>query len=191
MPDPKRYEEFAGLIGRHTSRILAYIDALLLNWSDAEDLFQDTCLMLWQRFDDFTPGTNFLAWALRIADHRVMKFHTKQSRQAAFTASLRDALMANLANQAAKEETTTSLPALSRCMDRLTESDRRTVTLCYAEGLPVRQVADAMGRSPQSVHNSLCRIRKWLLDCIQRELRESDARASIQHTVFQQPEDRP
>jgi RNA polymerase sigma-70 factor (ECF subfamily) len=113
----------------------------------------------------------------------VMKFHAKQSRQPLFTANLRDALIADLADQAAKEGEDASIPALSRCMDKLTESDRRTATLCYVEGLPVRHVADSMGRSPQSVHNSLCRIRKWLLDCIQRDLRASDSPSTIRHNA--------
>jgi RNA polymerase sigma-70 factor, ECF subfamily len=188
MPEAKRYQEFVDLIGLHTSRILAYIDAQLLNWNDAEDLFQDTCLMLWERFDDFTPGTNFLAWALRIADHRIMKFYTKRSRQYTFTATLRDALMAEVVDRAAKEDSASNLAALSACMERLTESDRTMVTLCYEEGLPVREVADSLGRSPQSVHNSLSRIRKWLLDCTERKLRAADMPTAQPDST---PEDRP
>ena len=64
MPDPKRYDEFAGLVRLHTGQVLAYINALVLDWNDADDLFQETCLVLWQKFDEFRPGTNFLAWAL-------------------------------------------------------------------------------------------------------------------------------
>ena len=189
MPDPKRYEEFAGLVRLHTNQVLAYINALLLNWSDADDLFQETCLVLWQKFDEFKPGTNFLAWALRIADHKVMKFRTKQARYAAFTATLRDALMADVAERSA-DDVAASLTTLSRCMDRLTDNDRRIVTLCYGETVPVRQMADAMGRSPQSVHHSLCRIRKWLIDCIDRGLRREDMPAPISCDVVN-PEDRP
>ena len=59
MPDPKRHEEFVSLVRRYTNQMLAYIDALLLNRTDAEDLFQETCIVLWQKFDEFIPGTNF------------------------------------------------------------------------------------------------------------------------------------
>ena len=85
MPDPKRYEEFADLVRLHTSQVLAYIRVLLLNWHDAEDLFQETCLVLWQKFDEFEPaGENFLAWALRIAEHKVMDFQKKYSPDVGF-----------------------------------------------------------------------------------------------------------
>lgn len=182
MPDPKRYEEFADLVRLSTSQILCYINALLLNWNDTEDLFQETCLVLWQKFDEFQPGTNFLAWALRIADHKVMDFHKKQSRHMAFTTSLRDALLVEIADRGT-ETAATSLTALSRCMEHLTPSDHRMVMLCHSEGVPVRQIADVMGRSPQSVHHSLRRIRKRLLECIHRELKQAGAPAQS-YSIF-------
>ena len=58
--------------------------------------------------------------------------------------------------------------------------------LCYVEGIPVRQIADAMGRSPQSVHNSLRRIRSWLLECIQRELNRADTPAHTSHGILKE-----
>lgn len=177
MPDPKRYDEFADLVRLHTSQVLAYINALLLNWSDSDDLFQETCLVLWQKFDEFEPGTNFLAWALRIADFKVMKFRTKQSRHAVFTDKLRDTLKINFA-AAGEKNSGVGLTALSHCMDRLAQNDRQLATLCYGDNVPVRQVAEAMGRSPESVHRSLRRVRKWLLDCVGRELRQEDVPAT-------------
>lgn len=183
MSDSRRYEEFVGQVRLYTSQILAYINALLLNWNDAEDLFQETCLVLWQKFDDFEPGTNFLAWALRIADHKVMNFQTVQSRRIAFAAGLRDALMAEVGHVEA-EAAAADLTALARCMERLTQSDRKMITLCYAEGESVSRVADAAGRSPQSVHNSLRRIRNWLLECMRRELKHADTPVPVHRNLL-------
>ena len=115
MPDAKRYEEFSELVRLYASRMLAYIDALLLNRNDAEDLFQETCIVLWQKFDEFSSGTNFLAWALRIADYKVMNFQQKQARHMAFADSLRDALMAEVANREA-EATSANIEALSSAL---------------------------------------------------------------------------
>lgn len=178
MPDRRRYEEFVALIRQHTNQILAYIDSLLLNWNDAEDLFQDTCLVLWQKFDEFTLGTNFLAWALRIADHKVMNFLKRKSRRMAFTAALRESLIGEVSS---RESQATSVDAslLAGCMERLPPNDRKLVRDCYGNDEPVRCLADAMGRSPQSVHHSLRRIRRWLLDCVQRELRRADVPVPI------------
>ena len=112
MPNPTRYNEFAELLRLHTSQVLGYINSLVLNWSDADDLFQETCLVLWQKFDEFQSGTNFLAWALRIADHKVMKFQAKQSRRAVFIARLRESLQEDFSDRTS-EQAAASLALLS------------------------------------------------------------------------------
>jgi RNA polymerase sigma-70 factor, ECF subfamily len=173
MPDQNRYKEFAELIELSTNQLLSYLHALLLDWNDAEDVFQETCLVLWQKFDDFRPGTNFVAWALRIAQHKVMDFQKQHKRRVVFTAGLRDALMAEITDRSDAETETTILSTLSACMDRLPPGDQKIVNLSYVEGVPIRQIADAMGRLPESVHNSLRRIRSSLLACIHRELRQA------------------
>ena len=128
---------------------------------------------MWRKFGEFESGTNFLAWALRIADYQVMRHRTKQARLMAFSARLREAMMGDVAGRDA-DEAAAGLTALSGCMDRLAPADREMVTLCYGESVPVRRIADSLGRSPSSIHHSLCRIRKWLLGCVRRELRRED-----------------
>lgn len=174
MATPRRYDEFAQQIELSTSRILSYLHALLLNWNDAEDVFQETCLVLWQKFDDFESGTSFLAWALRIAQHKALNYRKKQARRAAFNAELSDSLLLEIAARS-EETTTANLAALSGCIDKMAQNDQRLVKLRYIEQIPIRQLADAMGRSPESVHNSLHRIRNGLLDCIRREINHADS----------------
>lgn len=174
MPDPNRYEEFATLMELSTSRVLSYLHAMLLDWNDAEDAFQETCLVLWQKFDEFESGTSFSAWALRIAQHKVMNFQKKHRRHSAmFSATLRDELQTEFEGRDA-DDAAAGLAALSGCMKKLNQSDHGLVKQSYVEGIPVRQIADAVGRSPESIHHSLRRIRVWLLDCIRRELRRMD-----------------
>lgn len=189
MTDSNRYDEFARLVRLHTSQMLGYINSLLLDWNDADDLFQETCVVLWQKFDEFKPGTNFLAWALRIADYKVAKFQTKQTRHFALAASLRDTLKSDFARRS-PDESTTNLTALSGCMDRLSQDDQRILKLCYVESIPIRQIASAFGRPPKGIEKSLYRIRSWLLDCIRREINKADVPPDI-HRVSVNQEDRP
>jgi len=176
MPNPQRYDEFVGLLQRATGQILAYINALLLNWDDAEDVFQETCIILWGKFDEFQSGTNFVGWALRIAQNKAMDFQKSRSRRAKFfKPELQALLLADMsvADPGAADD---GLDALSNCMTRLDDGDRHLVQLCYGDGVRVRDVADRLGRTPQSVHNSLRRIRVVLLECIERSLNQEDRR---------------
>jgi RNA polymerase sigma-70 factor (ECF subfamily) len=173
MVDTNRYDEFAHLLQRSAGQIVAYLHALLLNWSDAEDVFQESCLVLWEKFDEFEPGTNFLGWALRVAQNKAMNFRRTRARRARFwRPELQVALMAAVSDRDAAAAGD-SLAALAVCMDRLSEGDRRLVQRCYGDRVPVQRIAAELGRSPQSVHNSLRRVRTLLLECIQ-EVREDE-----------------
>ena len=66
-PGTDRHAQFLRLYTRHQHRILAYIYTLVPNRADAEDLLQDTAVLLWEKFAQFELGTDFIAWACRVA----------------------------------------------------------------------------------------------------------------------------
>jgi RNA polymerase sigma-70 factor (ECF subfamily) len=173
MTDPSRYDEFSNLVQQASGQVVTYLHAVLLDWNDAEDVFQESCLVLWEKFDEFVPGTNFVGWAIRIAQNKAMHFQRSRKRLAKF---LNCELQVSLAAVAAGRDaaaTNASLAALTICMDRLSQGDQDLVRRCYGDRLTVRQVASQLGRSPESVHHSLRRVRTLLLQCI-REVREDD-----------------
>ena len=57
---------FTDLLHESRSRLYGYIYALVQNQADAEDLFQETTLCLWQKFEEFEQGTDFGRWATRV-----------------------------------------------------------------------------------------------------------------------------
>ena len=63
---------------------------------------------------------------------------------------------------------------LRECMEKLSPSDRRMIDLSYIEELAAQQIADQLGRSRQSVCNSLSRVRQQLLECIEKRLAQKD-----------------
>ena len=56
-----RSDDFAQLLAEHQTRLFGYIYAIIPNMTDAEDVYQDTVLTLWQRFNDYQVGTNLRA----------------------------------------------------------------------------------------------------------------------------------
>ena len=67
-------QDFVALFLAHQARIYAFIVTLLGNRSDADDVLQETGITLFQKFSTFQPGTDFLAWACRVAKNKVMDF---------------------------------------------------------------------------------------------------------------------
>ncbi len=58
----------------------AYSLTLVPHRPDAEDIFQNVGVTLWEKFDEFEEGTNFGAWACRIAWFKVLDFQQKRQR---------------------------------------------------------------------------------------------------------------
>jgi RNA polymerase sigma-70 factor, ECF subfamily len=82
MPDDGGLDEsdFGRLFARYQPRIYGYIRSLVTQRNDAEDLLQETASVLWQKFGDFQPGSDFLAWAFRVARYEVLYFRQRQKR---------------------------------------------------------------------------------------------------------------
>ncbi len=167
--DSQRREDFTALIMRHRSRLFGYILGLVQNMADAEDLFQQTCLILWQKFDRFQPETDFVNWACRTAQFEVLNFIRAKRRSRLYFSEelLSDLADTHLSEADAAED---RHEALIHCMAKLRESDRQLVDLCYGGRFSIKHAAEQIGRPADSVYKSLNRIRRTLLKCINRVL---------------------
>jgi RNA polymerase sigma-70 factor (ECF subfamily) len=69
-----REDEFLGLYATHAPWLRGYLLCLVPRWADAEEIFQRCTVLLWEKFDQFEPGTDFEAWACNIARAQVRNF---------------------------------------------------------------------------------------------------------------------
>jgi len=65
-------ERFVQQLTGCQTRLYAYILMLLPNHDNAADVLQETNLVLWRKADEFVDGTEFGAWACRIAHFQVL-----------------------------------------------------------------------------------------------------------------------
>ena len=161
-----RGEQFLALYSSHQRRLYLYTMTLLPVSVDAEDVLQEANLVLWRKFDQYQPGTNFFAWACRIVRFEVLKYREKHARAARLLDP--DVLdqLADMAVEQVEQFDEFHRRALVDCMDRLSPADRELMHQRYAEAMAVQAMAVAMNRSPNAVSKSLGRIRRLLLDCI-------------------------
>jgi RNA polymerase sigma-70 factor (ECF subfamily) len=162
--------EFAELLRRNQTRLFGYIHALVRDLNDADDLFQQTTLILWKKFGEFDRQRSFFAWACGIARLEVANFLRGRGRQRLYFSDDLSLLLVEAQAELSNDELEDRRDALARCVEKLRPQDRELVIECYAEAASIPAAADRRGRSPQSVHNSLRRIRRALFDCIARTL---------------------
>ena len=174
MTDPANHEEDSGssyvqLLRQHQNQLFGYIFCMVRNFSDAEDVFQQTSLTLWDKFEEFTPGTSFMSWAKAVARNKTFTFlRTKRRERAKFS----DEVLEQLAECElwSPDELEDRLSALARCRQKLTKIDQTLLAKCYSTAGSIRDVAEQLERPVDSVYSSLSRIRRALYDCIQRSL---------------------
>jgi len=78
--DHDRRKELVMLLTQHQRRIFSYIYTLVPDRHAAEDLLQETSMVICDKFDSFTTGTDFAAWACQIAWWQVRAARQKYAR---------------------------------------------------------------------------------------------------------------
>lgn len=170
-PADRVYEQFLRLFTADQARLLAYILSLVHDRDEAQEVFQETSLVLWRSFPTFRPGSEFLPWAIGIARHQVLKrFRTRRRDRHIFSEELLTMLAADAVSLAA--EIGPRQRALVECMKGLSEGQRQLVDWFYGQGLAAGQIAERRGRSVHAVYKGLKVLRRNLLKCIERRLVE-------------------
>ena len=157
------------LMTQHRRRIFAYIYTLVPDRHDAEDLLQETSLVICEKFHEFQPGTDFVAWASQIAWWRIRNARQRFARsKIIFDQEVLDAVAQTAASMAGEWDARHE--ALEHCLCRLPSRDRDLVLTRYEPGGTVEEAARKSGRSLEAAYKALGRIRKLLLDCVTHQL---------------------
>lgn len=163
---------FVAEFTRNSQRVYSYILALVANIDDAEEVYQETSAIAWQKFDAFEPGTNFGAWICRIAYFRAMKLHEKRAGDPlTFDADLLEVI-------AQTHEMETDLmvvrrKALKICVDTLPEKYRDLLRQRYT-GTTVQDIARVSCQTTNAVYKTLYRLHRQLHECISKRLTMGD-----------------
>jgi RNA polymerase sigma-70 factor, ECF subfamily len=168
--------EFVELLARHKTQLFRLIFCMVHRLPDAEDVFQQASITMWDKFSEFEPGTSFFHWAASIARFKALGFLQASSRRRQwFSDEMIDELL-QLEERSSLSLQESRLAALAACREKLKQTDQALLTACYGDGRPIVEVAAGMGRPVGSVYDSLSRIRRALFHCIQRTLSVEGAR---------------
>jgi RNA polymerase sigma-70 factor (ECF subfamily) len=127
-------DAFVQLMTEHQGRLYAYVLSLLGDPDQANDVLQEANLVLWRNAGEFQMGSNFRAWAFRIAHFQVMAHRQRQFRDRLV---FDDEMLAVLdpAAKAVDETYEERQERLTACLDKLPETQRVLLRQRYADGL--------------------------------------------------------
>jgi len=165
--------EFVVLITRYQAAIYAYILTIHPDRVAAQDILQETNLVLCRKVGDFEPGTSFKAWAFRVAYWQTMA-HLKRVQRAGLVAL--DPEVLELVALEAEEQLVDFEErhlALRSCLQKLPAGDASILLAHYQRGESLAEISGRLGRTRDALKQVLLRIRRTLRACIDRQLAEA------------------
>jgi RNA polymerase sigma-70 factor (ECF subfamily) len=168
-----RNREFVRLLAEHERRLAGCVHILVPVWQDAEDVLQSTKLRLWEQFDSFQLGTDFVAWAITIARYMV-RTHRKHCKRQRVRFS--DDLLEKISRHAHAMPSSANdrLSALVECVKRLSDASRNLLHLACVERRKVKDIAVELGQTPSAAYVALFRIRRSLFECVEERMQEGE-----------------
>jgi RNA polymerase sigma-70 factor (ECF subfamily) len=162
---------FLRLFLQNERRLYAYILTLLANRADADDVLQETSLVMWDKFADDDPPRDFAAWGCRIAYFKVLDFYKKSQRsRVRFSQAMLERVAETAVEQAGTLQLDARRDALAGCVEKLNHRDRDLLASRFTEGATTQSAAQHVGRSVEAVYKALAKIRQALFDCVTRTL---------------------
>lgn len=157
-------DAFEELVRRYQVPLLRFLLKRAPHPREAEDALQDAILLAWENINQYQPRWPFRSWVFTIAYRQAITLARRpRLRLSRMPETQGDRSPAPLDHLIA-DESRTDLWALAK--RELSAEAFTALWLCYAEDLPLAQIARVLSRSEGSVKTMLHRARKRLEHCL-------------------------
>lgn len=165
----KNTQQYLNLLMANQFRIRAYVSALVTDGNDVDDIMQETITLMWEKFENFTIGTNFAAWGTKIAYFNILKYRQKKGKNGLL---INDDLFKQMVNitEIQYDKADDRKKALRNCVKKLNEGERKLLEVRYDLNVSVKGISERTGRTAKYIYRSLSRIHHSLHKCVHRTL---------------------
>jgi len=163
-------EAYLRLLTQHDRWLAAYVYSLVARSADAEDILQEVKVTMWKHFAKFEQGSNFRAWARRIATNQILNYRRAETRRpnSELDEKFIEAVAAEIDRRADMLDRRSD--ALRICLHKLPEAHRKIVVWRYYEDCGIEEIVAKSERTVEAVYRLLSRIRTALNECVSRQL---------------------
>ena len=147
-------------------RIYRYIVFKIGERTEAEDMTQQVFLSAFKSISSYKwKGVPFSAWLFRIAHNRIVDFLRKKSKR--LTVPLDESLASGGSNPGLEAERNLEIADLVSAARQLTDAQQEVISLRFAGGLPIAEVARIMGKSQGAIkalqHSAVAALRRVMV----------------------------
>jgi len=159
-------EAFTELYEAYFDKLYRYVVVRIGNKAEAEDMTQQVFVRAYKSISSFRwKGVPFSAWLFRIAHNLMVDFFRKESKRP--TVPLEESLLVSDEDPRQTIEQRMDIERVMTATRKLTAAQREVVSLRFAGGLTIAEVARTMGKSEGAVkalqHSAIAALRRILL----------------------------
>jgi RNA polymerase sigma-70 factor (ECF subfamily) len=159
-------EEFLAAYTAAQPALQRFVAAHLPDLHAVQDVMQEVAITLWKNFHEYTPGTSFQKWAIKVARFKVL--HARRSharRRTVLTPELEERVAEHYA-EIDFETIESRRRALEGCLGKLPAAHRELVVERYRKGRSCIDLARSRSASEEKIRVQLFRIREALRRCV-------------------------
>ncbi len=156
------------------NRLHAYILSLLADPVAAQDVLQETNLVLIRKADVFQSGASFESWAYNTARFQVLA-HLRDRKRDRLVSSEAFAEKLAPAAEVMAEETEHRIQLLGGCVERLSDEHKALLHKRYGRETSIATLAEEFGKTTSAMKQLLYRVRNVLAACVEERLQEGTA----------------
>lgn len=172
--DNQSLEQFVRQYSRSQLQILGFIQMFVPSPTEAEEILQETSVVLWTKWSQYDSDRDFASWACGIARYEVFKHLRKRKHNVYLSEPLLQQICdvalcdtRSLAEDQAKQE------ALARCFQKHSPADQHLLNERYRDAKSVDEIAQQRSVTPRSIYKRLSLLREMLKRCIESTIHQA------------------
>lgn len=169
MDNTRATRVFEMLVRQNEAMLITYIRALVPDAGLSDDIFQDTMITAWRKFDQYDQSRPLGPWLRGIAANLIRNARRKQATDIlVFNEPLQEFIekAVGVLDQQPGDQWSDRIVELKTCLEQLPDRARQLIDDRYHDGLNAAQIAGKLDVSAASVRKRLQRIRDVLLKCL-------------------------
>jgi RNA polymerase sigma-70 factor (ECF subfamily) len=140
-----------------------------INPADAEDIIQKAALKMWQKYDTFSEGTSFKAWAWTVTLNTMLNFLRSKRRSVVLHGEDLPDVFEDATAPGERQEDPRLLH-MEELLNRLSASETRLLVAVYVEGKKIKEYAEENNIAKSTCFNTISLIRKKLKEQINERI---------------------
>ncbi len=165
-------DEFIRAFLKSQVGILHFIQCLVPSISDAEEILQETALVLWQKRSEYDAGRGtFFSWGCGVARFKTLNF-LQRVRPTYLLENDITLRLCEIATETVRQppDDRRVLRLLEECLQELNPKNRELLELHYRQKVTVADIAAAHSRGLSTIYDRLQNVRNSLARCVNRKL---------------------